>query len=392
MKKIYLDYNATTPVDPRVLEAMLPYFKDDFGNPSSIHSFGMKGKGALDRAREQVAGLIGASPREIFFTSGGSESNNFAIKGAAYGLKEKGSHLVTTAVEHESVLETFRFLERDGFRVTYLGVDASGLIDLDELGDSISDDTILVSCIFANNETGTIMPVDEVARIVREKGALYHTDAVQAAGKIDIDMKRIPADLLTISAHKFYGPKGAGVLYVRDGISKRIPLRTLIHGGGQERGARSGTENVAAIAGMGMASEIALREMKEDEKRIKPLRNRLWERLSSEIDGMKLNGDIDKTLWNTLNVFIDGVSADSLSMALDLEGVAVSTGSACSEGKVDPSHVLTAMGLSRADASSSVRLSLGRFTTAEEINAVAEIVPAAVERIRKTLGRNSAAI
>jgi cysteine desulfurase len=236
------------------------------------------------------------------------------------------------------------------------------------------------------------MPVDEVARIVREKGALYHTDAVQAAGKIDIDMKRIPADLLTISAHKFYGPKGAGVLYVRDGISKRIPLRTLIHGGGQERGARSGTENVAAIAGMGMASEIALREMKEDEKRIKPLRNRLWERLSSEIDGMKLNGDIDKTLWNTLNVFIDGVSGDSLSMALDLEGVAVSTGSACSEGKVDPSHVLTAMGLSRADASSSVRLSLGRFTTAEEINAVAEIVPAAVERIRKTLGRNSAAI
>jgi cysteine desulfurase len=392
MKKIYLDYNATTPVDPRVLEAMLPYLRGDFGNPSSIHSFGMRGKGALDRAREQVAGLIGASPREIFFTSGGSESNNFAIKGAAYGLSEKGNHLVTTAVEHASVLETFRFLERDGFRVTYLGVDGSGLIDFDELSDSISDDTILVSCIFANNETGTIMPVDEVARIVREKGALFHTDAVQAAGKIDIDMNGIPADLLTISAHKFYGPKGAGALYVRDGINKRIPLRPLIHGGGQERGMRSGTENVPAVAGMGIAAQIALREMGEDELRIGPLRDRLWERLSAEIEGIKLNGDMDKILWNTLNIFIDGVNGDTLSMSLDLEGVAVSTGSACSEGKVDPSHVLTAMGLTRAEASSSVRLSLGRFTSAQEIDTAAEIISRAVERIRKTRGRNSAAI
>ncbi|MEW6145093.1 MAG: cysteine desulfurase family protein [Thermodesulfobacteriota bacterium] len=392
MKKIYLDYNATTPLDPRVLEAMMPYLGDGFGNPSSIHSFGMKGKGALDRAREQLAGLIGASPREIFFTSGGSESNNFAIKGAAYGLKEKGSHLVTTAVEHESVLETFRFLERDGFRVTYLGVDSSGIIDFDELSDSISDDTLLVSCIFANNETGAVMPVNEVARIVKEKGAIFHTDAVQAAGKIDIDVKQIPADILTISAHKFYGPKGAGALYVRDGINKKIPLRPLIHGGGQERGARSGTENVPAIAGMGMAAQIALREMKEDEMRIKPLRDGLWERLSSIIGGVKLNGDIDRILWNTLNVFIDGVSGDSLSMALDLEGVAVSTGSACSEGKVDPSHVLTAMGLSRAEAASSVRFSLGRFTGEEDIESAAEIIPRAVERIRKTRGRNSAAI
>jgi cysteine desulfurase len=392
MKKIYLDYNATTPVDPRVLEAMLPYLRGDFGNPSSIHSFGMRGKGALDRAREQVAGLIGASPREIFFTSGGSESNNFAIKGAAYGLSEKGNHLVTTAVEHASVLETFRFLERDGFRVTYLGVDGSGLIDFDELSDSISDDTILVSCIFANNETGTIMPVDEVARIVREKGALFHTDAVQAAGKIDIDMNGIPADLLTISAHKFYGPKGAGALYVRDGINKRIPLRPLIHGGGQERGMRSGTENVPAVAGMGIAAQIALREMGEDELRIGPLRDRLWERLSAEIEGIKLNGDMDKILWNTLNIFIDGVNGDTLSMSLDLEGVAVSTGSACSEGKVDPSHVLTAMGLTRAEASSSVRLSLGRFTSAQEIDTAAEIISRAVERIRKTRGRNSADI
>lgn len=392
MKKIYLDYNATTPLDPRVLDAMMPYFKDGFGNPSSIHSFGMRGKGALDRAREQVAGLIGASPREIFFTSGGSESNNYAIKGAACGLEKRGNHLITTSVEHESVLEAFRFLEKTGFRVTYLGVDASGAIDLDELRDTISDETILVSCIFANNETGTVMPIAEIARIVKEKGAIFHMDAVQAAGKIDIDTDVIPADLLTVSAHKFYGSKGAGALYVRDGVNKRIPLRPLIHGGGQERGSRSGTENVPAIAGMGMASEIALREMKEDERRIRPLRDRLWERFYSGIPGIRLNGDMDGLLWNTLNVLIDGVSGDSLSMALDLEGLAVSTGSACSEGKVDPSHVLMAMGLSREEASSSVRFSLGRFTGEEDIDAAAEIVPRAVERIRGARGHSFAAL
>ncbi|MCI0481600.1 MAG: cysteine desulfurase, partial [Candidatus Dadabacteria bacterium] len=383
MKKIYLDYNATTPIDPRVLESMLPYFKDDFGNPSSIHSFGMRGKGALDRAREQVAALINASPREIVFTSGGSESNNYAVKGVALAdVRKKGNHLVTTRVEHESVLEAFSALERSGFRVTYLGVDANGLIDLDELRDSISDETILVSCIFANNETGTVMPIAEIARIVKEKGAVFHTDAVQAAGKIDIDMNEVPADLLTVSAHKFYGPKGAGALYIRDGINKRARLEPLIHGGGQERGSRSGTENVPAIAGMGMASEISLREMREDERRIRPLRDRLWESLSASIAGIRLNGDVDRLLWNTLNVFIDGVSGDSLSMALDLEGIAVSTGSACSEGKVDPSHVLMAMGLTRAEASSSVRFSLGRFTGDGEIDAAAVIVPKAVERIR----------
>lgn len=392
MKKIYLDYNATTPLDPRVLEAMMPYFKDGFGNPSSIHSFGMRGKGALDSAREQVAALINASPREIVFTSGGSESNNYAIKGAAYGLEERGNHLITTSVEHESVLEAFRSLEKTGFRVTYLGVDASGTIDLDELRDSISDETILVSCIFANNETGTVMPIAEIARIVKEKGAIFHTDAVQASGKIDINMNEIPADLLTVSAHKFYGPKGAGALYVRDGVNKRIPLRPLIHGGGQERGSRSGTENVPAIAGMGMASEISLREMKEDERRIRPLRDGLWESLSASIAGIRLNGDMDGLLWNTLSVFIDGVSGDSLSMALDLEGIAVSTGSACSEGKVDPSHVLMAMGLSRAEAASSLRFSLGRFTGDGEIDAAAGIIPRAVERIREARGGSSRAL
>ena len=393
MKKIYLDYNATTPVDPRVLDAMMPYFKDGFGNPSSIHSFGMGGKGALDRAREQVAALINASPREIVFTSGGSESNNYAVKGVAFAdVRKRGNHLVTTCVEHESVLEAFRSLERSGFRVTYLGVDASGIIDLDELRDSISDETILVSCIFANNETGTVMPIAGIARIAKEKGAIFHTDAVQAAGKISIDTDEIPADLMTLSAHKFYGPKGAGALYIREGINKRVGLLPLIHGGGQERGSRSGTENVPAIAGMGMASDISLREMKEDERRIRPLRDRLWERFSSDIRGIRLNGDIDRLLFNTLNVFIDGVSGDSLSMALDLEGIALSTGSACSEGKVDPSHVLMAMGLSREESSSSVRFSLGRFTGDGEIDAAAGIVPRAVDRIREARGGSSAAV
>ncbi|HSC35323.1 MAG TPA: cysteine desulfurase family protein [Thermodesulfobacteriota bacterium] len=393
MKKIYLDYNATTPLDPRVLDAMMPYLGDDFGNPSSIHSFGMRGKGALDRAREQVASLINASPREIVFTSGGSESNNYAVKGVALAdAGKKGNHLVTTRVEHESVLEAFRFLEKTGFRVTYLGVDASGAIDLDELRDSISDETILVSCIFANNETGTVMPIAEIARIVKEKGAVFHTDAVQAAGKIDINMNEIPADLLTVSAHKFYGSKGAGALYIRDGINKKVGLLPMIHGGGQERGSRSGTENVPAIAGMGMASEISLREMREDERRIRPLRDGLWESLSASIAGIRLNGDMDGLLWNTLNVFIDGVSGDSLSMALDLEGVAVSTGSACSEGKVDPSHVLMAMGLSRTEAASSLRISLGRFTGAREIDTVAEILERAVERIREARGGSSRAL
>lgn len=393
MRNIYLDYNATTPIDPRVLEEMLPYLKQDFGNPSSIHSYGMRARGALDRARESVAALMNAKPREIVFTSSGSEASNSAIKGVVFGaVKRGGNHLITTAVEHESVLETFRFLEKSGFRVTYLDVDASGLIDLDELRDSISDETILVSCIYANNETGTVMPIGEIARIVKEKGSVFHTDAVQAAGKIDIDVNEIPADLLSVSAHKFYGPKGAGALFVRNGLSKRVRLEPLIHGGGQETGRRSGTENVPAIAGMGKAAEIALRDMKEDEGRIGPLRDRLRKTLSTEITGIKLNGDTDRLLWNTLNIFIEGVSGDSLSMALDLDGIAVSTGSACSEGKVERSHVLMAMGLSQAEASSSVRISLGRFTTEDEIDLAVPLIIKNVGRIRVARSGNSAAV
>lgn len=383
MKNIYLDYNATTPIDPRVLEEMMPYLSENYGNPSSIHSFGRKGKEALDKAREQVSQLISASPKEIVFTSGGSEAANFAIKSTARSLlREKGSHIVTTRVEHECVLESLKFLEKEGFQITYLGVNSDGLIDLEELKEAITDETILVSCMYANNETGVIFPIDKIAEIVKERGVIFHTDAVQAAGKIDIDLEEIPADLLSISAHKFYGPKSVGALFIRDSFSQQISLTPLIHGGGQERGKRSGTENIPGIVGLGSASDIASNEMRQDESRIRVLRDLLLNRITQDIDGVKLNGLLENMLWNTLNLSFEGVEGESLSMNLDIEGVAVSTGSACSEGTVDPSHVLSAMGLSKGEAASSVRISLGRFTEKEEIDYIASIFPMIVERIR----------
>jgi cysteine desulfurase len=383
MKNIYLDYNATTPIDPRVLEEMMPYLSENYGNPSSIHSFGRKGKEALDKAREQVSQLISASPKEIVFTSGGSEAANFAIKSTARSLlREKGSHIVTTRVEHECVLESLKFLEKEGFQVTYLGVNSDGLIDLEELKEAITDETVLVSCMYANNETGVIFPIDKIAEIVKERGVIFHTDAVQAAGKIDIDLEEIPADLLSISAHKFYGPKSVGALFIRDSFSQQISLTPLIHGGGQERGKRSGTENIPGIVGLGSASDIASNEMRQDESRIRVLRDLLLNGITQDIDGVKLNGLLENMLWNTLNLSFEGVEGESLSMNLDIEGVAVSTGSACSEGTVDPSHVLSAMGLSKGEAASSVRISLGRFTEKEEIDYIASIFPMIVERIR----------
>ena len=383
MKNIYLDYNATTPIDPRVLEEMMPYLSENYGNPSSIHSFGRKGKEALDKAREQVSQLISASPKEIVFTSGGTEAANFAIKSTARSLlREKGSHIVTTRVEHECVLESLKFLEKEGFQVTYLGVNSDGLIDLEELKEAITDETILVSCMYANNETGVIFPIDKIAEIVKERGVIFHTDAVQAAGKIDIDLEEIPADLLSISAHKFYGPKSVGALFIRDSFSQQISLTPLIHGGGQERGKRSGTENIPGIVGLGSASDIASNEMRQDESRIIELRDQLFQSITQDIEGVKLNGILERQLWNTLNLSFEGVEGESLSMNLDIEGVAVSTGSACSEGTVDPSHVLSAMGLSKGEAASSVRISLGRFTEKEEIDYIASIFPMIVERIR----------
>ena len=386
MKKVYLDYNATTPVDPRVLEAMIPYLKEEYGNPSSIHSFGSRGKAALDNSREQVAELLGARPKEIVFTSCGSESNNFAIKGVAIGLREKGNHLITTQVEHASVIETFRFLEDQGFKVTYLSVDKDGLINLDELRDAITDQTILVSVMSANNETGVIMPIKEIAEIVKEKGVILHTDAVQAAGKMEMDLKNIPVDLISISGHKLYGPKGVGATYIGTNVGTRhgLFLQPIIHGGGQERGRRSGTENVAGIVGLGKACEIAKEEVRsqESEYRIKSLRDELCRGIMERIDGVKLNGHPEKRLSNTLNLSFDGAEGDSLVMNLDLEGIAVSTGSACSEGNVEPSHVLLAMGLTREEAVSSLRFSLGRFTKKEDVDRVINVLPNIVQRIR----------
>lgn len=386
MKRVYLDYNATTPIDPRVFEAMIPYMKEEFGNPSSIHSFGSRAKAALDNSREQVAGFLGAHPKEIVFTSGGSESNNLAIKGVAFRLREKGAHLITTRIEHASVLETFRFLESHGFRVTYLGVDGYGLIDLDELRESITEDTILASVMFANNETGVIMPIREIGEIVKEKGVILHTDAVQAVGKVDIDLEDLPVDLLSLSAHKIYGPKGVGALFIRVEAFRGTPLQPLIHGGGQERGRRSGTENVPGIVGLGKACEIAKVEMKTEESRLRKLRDELHEGILERIRGVKLNGHPERRLSNTLNLSFEAVEGDSLVMNLDIEGIAVSTGSACSEGNVEPSHVLLAMGLPREIAVSSLRFSLGRFTEREDIDRVIDALPRIVERIRKVEG------
>jgi len=387
MKKVYLDYNATTPVDPRVLEAMIPYMKQEFGNPSSIHSYGRAGKAALDNSREQIAELLGARPKEIVFTSCGSESNNLAIKGIAFQLREKGNHLITTQVEHASVLETFRFLESQGFRVTYLGVDKYGLIDLEELKETITDDTILVSVMFANNETGVIMPIQEIAELVKEKGVIFHTDAIQAVGRIDVNLKNLPVDLLSLSGHKLYGPKGIGALFVRAGVETRhgVSLQPLIHGGGQERGRRSGTENVAGIMGLGKACEIFKEDAgyKMQDARIKELRDELYEGISQRISGLKLNGHPEKRLSNTINLSFEDVEGESLVINLDLEGIAVSTGSACSEGNVEPSHVLLAMGLSKEQAVSSLRFSLGRFTEKEDIERVLEGLPGIVKRIRE---------
>jgi len=381
MSLIYLDYNATTPMDPRALESMIPYMREYYGNPSSIHSYGSKAKAALDESRERVSELIRTKPKEIVFTSGGSESNNSAIIGAAFALKEKGNHLITTEIEHASILETFRFLGNHGFKLTLLGVDHHGLIDVDELRESITDETILVSVMFANNETGVVMPINEIAALVKEKGIIFHTDAIQALGKMDINLNDISVDMLSVSSHKIYGPKGVGAIYIKTGLR----IDPFIHGGGQERGRRSGTENVPAIVGFGKACEIVKEELKsqKSEVRIKEMRDRLHNGITDKIDCLKLNGHPEKRLPNTLNLSFEDVEGESLVINLDLEGIAVSTGSACSEGNVDPSHVLLAMGLSKQQASSSIRFSFGRFNEEKDVDRVLEVLPRIVERIRQ---------
>ncbi len=378
MKRVYFDHNATTPVHPEVLDALLPYLKDAWGNPSSIHWAGRDPRKAIDGAREQVAQFLGCSPVEIVFTSSGSESDNFAIKGTALAKRSRGNHIITTQVEHPAVLNTCRYLEKEGFRVTYLGVDQSGTIDLEELEEAITDETILMTMMYANNETGVIFPVEEIGRIARQRGITFHTDAVQAAGKLPLDVTKLNCDLLSISGHKIYAPKGVGALYIRRGV-RVVPL---IHGGHHERNRRAGTENVAGIVGLGKACEIAMRDMDTEVAHIRSLRDRLEKGLMEKIPHVRLNGHPEKRIPNTTNLGFDFVEGESLLLNLDMLGIAASSGSACTSGSLEPSHVLVAMGIPPELSHGSVRFSLGRFNTEEDVDYLLENMPPIVERMR----------
>jgi cysteine desulfurase len=381
-RPVYLDFHATTPVDPRVLEAMLPYFSGEFGNPASRqHAFGWKAQEAVDRARSEIAALIGASGAEIVFTSGASESNNLAIKGVAQSCREKGDHLITVATEHKSVLDSFKRLESDGWRVTRLGVDGDGVIRLDELRDALTDKTVLVSVMAANNEIGVVQPLAEIGAIASARGALFHTDAAQAAGKIPIDVNAMGIDLLSLTGHKYYGPKGAGALYIRR-KKPRIPLACQIDGGGHEQGFRSGTLNVPGIVGLGRAAAICRNEMVTESARLSALRDRLLEGLRSGIDGVRVNGSLTHRLPHNLHVSIDRVEGESLLMALG--DLAVSTGSACSSGSQAPSHVLQAIG-AVGESGASIRFGLGRPTTDADIDFAIERVTTVVKSLRRAL-------
>jgi cysteine desulfurase len=342
MRRIYLDHAATTPTRPEVVEAMLSYFTEAFGNPSSIYSCGQEARGAIEEARTKVAGLIGARSEEIVFTSGGTEADNCALKGFAYASEHKGNHIITTSIEHHAVLEVCKFLERRGFRITWLPVDKYGLVDPDDVKRAITDKTILVSVMHANNEVGTIEPLEEIGRIAREAGVYFHTDAVQTVGHIPVNVDELNVDLLAISGHKFYGPKGVGALYVRKGTK----LVSLMQGGEQEKRRRAGTENVPAIVGLGKAVELAGQEMGKEARLLAHLRDKLIKGLVEKIDRIRLNGHPTRRLPNNVNVSIDFVEGESMILNLDLEGVCASTGSACSSASLEPSHVLAALGLS----------------------------------------------
>jgi cysteine desulfurase len=377
MRRIYLDHAATTPTRPEVVKAMLPYFTDAFGNPSSIYSYGQEAKGAVEEARTKVAELIGARGEEIIFTSGGTEADNYALKGVAFVNEHKGNHIITTSIEHHAVLEVCKFLERRGFRITYLPVDEYGLVDPQDVKKAITDKTILISVMHANNEVGTIEPVDEIGKIAREAGVYFHTDAVQTVGHIPVNVDELKVDLLSISAHKFYGPKGVGALYVRKGTR----LVSLMHGGEQERRRRAGTENVPAIVGLGKAVELAGQEMGKEAKRLTYLRDKLIKGLGEKIDHIRLNGHPVRRLPNNVNVSVDFVEGESMLLNLDLEGICASTGSACSSASLEPSHVLLALGLSPEQAHGSLRFTLGQNTEAD-VERVLEVLPGIVAKLR----------
>ena len=378
MRRIYLDYAATTPVHPEVVRTMLPYLTERYGNPSSIHAFGQEARTAVEDARGQVADLIGAKPEEIVFTSGGTEADNFALKGVAYALRKRGDHIITSSVEHHAVFEACKFLEKGGFKVTYLPVDRYGMVDPEDVHRAITDKTILVSVMHANNEVGTMQPIAEISKIAHERGAYFHTDAVQTAGHIPVDVEELDADLLSMSAHKLYGPKGVGALYIRKGTR----IASFVHGGEQERGRRAGTENVPGIVGFGKAAEIAKRERETEARRLSELRDRLIEGLLERIEHINLNGHPTCRLPNNVHVSVEFVEGESMLLNLDLEGIAASTGSACSSGSLEPSHVLLAMGLSHELAHGSLRFTMGRWTTEEDVDRVLEVLPEVVAKLR----------
>ncbi len=378
MKRTYLDYAATTPTHPEVVKAMLPYFTEIFGNPSSIYSYGQEAKEAVEAARGKVARFIGARNEEIVFTSGGTEADNTALEGVLWANGNKKNHIITTAIEHHAITETCKFLEKRGFAVTYLPVDKYGIVDPDDVKKAITSQTALVSVMYANNEIGTIEPLAEISKIAREAGVYFHTDAVQTVGHIPVDVKELGVDLLSMSAHKLYGPKGVGVLYIRKGTR----LASFMHGGEQEKGRRASTENVPGIVGLGRAIELAGEEMDGEAVRLTHLRDRLIKGLTDNMGNIRLNGHPVQRLPNNVNISVEFVEGEAMCLNLDLDGICVSTGSACSSASAEPSHVLMAIGVPPQEAHGSLRFTMGKWTTEEEITRVLEVVPRIVGKLR----------
>ncbi|MBU1120000.1 cysteine desulfurase NifS [Patescibacteria group bacterium] len=378
MKNIYLDHASTTAVKPEVLETMLPYFTEKYGNPSSIYSLGRENKKAIDNAREKVAKALNAQPKEIFFTSGGSESDNWAIKGFAFANEKNGKHIITTNIEHHAVLHTCKYLEKYGFEVTYVPVDNKGIVHVEDIEKAIRPDTILISVMFANNEIGTIQPIKEIGELAKAKEICFHTDAVQAIGNIPIDVNDMNIDMLSLSAHKFYGPKGVGVLYLRDGVR----ISPMIHGGAQERSKRASTENVAGIVGLGKAIELATTDMEKYNTKLMKLRDRAIKEILEKIPYSRLNGDEKNRLPGNVNISFEFIEGESILLMLDMKGICASSGSACTSGSLDPSHVLLAIGLPHEIAHGSLRITFGEENTDSDLDYLLETLPPIIEKLR----------
>lgn len=377
-KRIYADNAATTKVAPEVVDAMLPYFTETYGNPSSIYNEGRTARVAVEKAREQVANAIGASPKEIYFTGSGSEADNWALRSTARALSKKGNHIITSAVEHHAVLHTCQDLEKQGFEVTYLPVDKYGMVSPDDVKAAIKDTTIMISIMFANNEIGTIMPIAEIGKIAKEAGVVFHTDAVQAVGNVEIDVKAMNIDMLSLTAHKFHGPKGCGALYVRQGVK----LMSFITGGAQERMRRAGTENVPGIVGLGKAIELATANIKEKQEKLIALRDRYIKKVLETVPYSRLNGHPTERLAGNANISFEYIEGEGLLLSLDMKGIAASSGSACTSGSLDPSHVLLAIGLKHEQAHGSLRTSFGEDTTVEDIDYIVDAIAEIVARLR----------